>query len=416
VSAARMKRIEKAQMRVLFTVPFFAPGVAKLPVEFDDKIDTACTDGERIKFSPAFCDKLSDQELVTVLCHEVCHCLLGHLWRAPVGADWDVWNQATDHAVNLMLKEFAAIVTGKKLADPFPFPKPESDYCIDPQFSGLAEEVIYGRLASRQPQGKGGSPGGSGGSGGSGKTRPGANGAQSGTGKPGSMPSFGQIEKPKGANGAPGSPSPKQLQNDWTATLLQSAKLASGQGSLPGSLERLVDSVVKPKIDWVDVLRSWLREQCADDWDFLTSAMEFEGCGFIMPSLRSEKMGPVVFGSDWSGSTFGELVNKFHVEKQNCLDEMRPAKLVDIGFDTRVLWEKEYTVGDAIDRKIAGGGGTSFVDVLKRCEALNPQPKAVVILTDLMGEFPSKEPPFPVIWICYGSNATAPFGEVIYAS
>lgn len=400
-----MKRIEKAQMRVLFTVPFFAPGVAKLPVEFDDTIDTACTDGERIKFSPAFCDRLSDPELVTVLCHEVWHCLAGHLWRAPSGADWDVWNQATDHETNTMLKEFSEAVMSKRLADPFPFPKPDDVYCADPAFKGMASEVIYNQLARQQP------PGGGGGGKGGRQAGKGTAQAKGGAGKPGSMPSFGQIVNPKG-----GGPTPaKQLQNDWTATLLQSAKLAAGQGSLPGSLERLVEGIVKPKLDWVDILRSWLREQCADDWNWLEPAMEYEGCGFILPSLKSDKMGPVVFGSDWSGSTFGKLVEKFHVEKQNCLDEMRPSKLVDIGFDTRVLWEKEYVVGDTIDKKIAGGGGTSFVDVLKRCEALNPQPKCVVILTDLDGEFPKQEPPFPVVWVVYGRSSNAPFGEVIHA-
>ena len=95
---SREKRLEKAQMRVPFTVPFFAPGVAKLPVTWDKSVDTACTDGEGIKWNPEFFDKLKDQELVTVLCHEVCHCLLGHIWRIPPDQDWDRWNQATDHA------------------------------------------------------------------------------------------------------------------------------------------------------------------------------------------------------------------------------------------------------------------------------------------------------------------------------
>jgi predicted metal-dependent peptidase len=405
----RMKRIERAQMRVLFTVPFFAPGVVKLPVEFDDKVETACTNGERILFSPAFCDKLSDQELVTVLCHEVCHCMFGHLWRAPDPCNWDVWNQATDHAVNLMLKEFSAGVMAKGLADPFPFPQPESNYCIDPQFKGVAEEAIYTRLNVQKP------PGGSGGGqgqAGSGKASPSGNpGTGQGQGKP-----FGQIEKPAnpGQPGATQSTS-KQLQNDWTATLLQSAKLAAGQGDLPGSLQRLVQDIVNPKIDWVQVLRSWLREQCADDWNWQAPALELEGSGFIMPSLKSEKMGPVVFGSDWSGSTFGELVTKFHAEKVNCLNDMRPSKLIDIGFDTRVVWEKEYTPGDVIDSHVAGGGGTSFVDVLRRCSELIPAPKCVVILTDLMGEFPKEAPPFPVVWVVYGGLDNAPFGQVINA-
>jgi predicted metal-dependent peptidase len=101
-------------MRVLSQVPFFAPGVARLPVVWDESIDTACTAGDNIRFNPGFFDKLKEQEVVTVLCHEVAHCLLGHIWRAPVGCEWEIWNQATDHAVNNMLKEFAEQVTAKR--------------------------------------------------------------------------------------------------------------------------------------------------------------------------------------------------------------------------------------------------------------------------------------------------------------
>src|SRR5512139_3030623 len=109
---SRDRRLEKARMLVLFNVPFFAIGVAKMPVVWDDSIPTASTDGKVIKWSGKWFDSLPDPVLPTVLCHEVCHCLFGHLWRVPSGnCDWDIWNQATDHAVNLMLKEFSQQIT-----------------------------------------------------------------------------------------------------------------------------------------------------------------------------------------------------------------------------------------------------------------------------------------------------------------
>src|SRR6516165_10496118 len=138
-----MKRIEKAQLKVLFTVPFFGPGLMRLPVELDENVPTAFTNGVRIKFGTKFLDSLTDPRVVTVLCHEVRHCMLGHPWRAPMGVDWEQWNIATDHAVNLMLKEFSESVKAQNLADPFPFPDAADAYCADPQYSGLAEEIIY---------------------------------------------------------------------------------------------------------------------------------------------------------------------------------------------------------------------------------------------------------------------------------
>lgn len=409
MSKARMKRIEKAQLRVMFTVPFFACGVAKLPVEFDGTVETACTNGEVIKMSPAFVDRLSDAELVTLLCHEVSHPLLGHLWRLPpAGGDLRTANIACDHAVNLMLKEFSAGVMAKNLADPFPFPAPHDAYCADPQFKGLAEEVIYNRLASHKPPG---GLGGSQGKGGAGKAaHKGSQVANSKLGA-GSMPSFGQFEPGKGAGKVPA----KQLQNQWASTLLQSAKLAVGQGNLPASISRLVDSIVNPRVPWQDILRSYLREQRFEDWSWSRPDLTFEGSGFILPSLYSEGISSVVFCIDTSGSVDSALLAQFKAEMANCLDEMRPSKLIEICADAAIQRETEYQFGDRIKSDAPGGGGTSFIPALSRCAEMVPMPKAVVYLTDGMGEYGS-EPPFPVIWCMYGGCDKAPYGQIVQAS
>jgi len=422
MSASRQKRLEQAQIRVLLKAPFFAAGVARLPVVWDDSFPTAYTDGREIRWNPEFFDKLKDQELVTVLCHEVCHPLLGHLWRFD-GCEHDLANQAADHAVNLMLKEFSAVEVGKAKADPFPFPEPADAYCADPRYTGWNEERIYSDLANR-PRNQGGQSKtgvGQGAKQGGGNVQSipkGAKTSPSGLSAPKngihSMPSFGQFKAPSAAK--PGQSDAKKLKSDWEGVFIQSVASCKGQGNLPGMLDKLLAGLLKPAVPWPELLRQWLRQQAADDWDWLKPDLALsDGSGFLMPSLNSESMGPVVFGSDWSGSTQGELVEKFHVEKQSCLDEMRPAKLVDIGFDTKVCWEKEYLPGETIDKRVAGGGGTSFVDFFRRVGELVPAPRAVVVLTDLDGEFPDEAPPFGILWITWEKSGKAPFGEVIFA-
>ncbi len=414
--STRQQRLEQAQIRVLLKVPFFAAGVARLPVVWDDSIPTACTDGREIRWSPDFFDRLTDHQIVTVLCHEVCHPLLGHLWRFQ-GCEHDLANQAADHAVNLMLKEFSGIEVGKAKADPFPFPEPAEAYCADPRYSGWNEERIYADLANRpkMPQGNsGGSKTAGGSSNGQGKAGKGQGNASKSMPGASSMPSFGQFKAP--SVGKAGQPDPKKLKTEWENTLIQSVAACKGQGNLPGMLDKLLSGLLKPAVPWPELLRQWLRTQAADDWDWMRPDLALsDSSGFLMPSLNSEAMGPVVFGSDWSGSTQGDLVEKFHVEKQSCLDEMRPAKLVDIGFDTRVVWEREYLPGESIEKRVAGGGGTSFIDFFRRVGELSPAPRAVVVLTDLDGEFPSEVPSFGVLWVTWEKDGKAPFGEVIFA-
>jgi predicted metal-dependent peptidase len=402
---ARDKRVELAQTRIALKLPFFAPGVCRLPVVFDDAQPTASTDGTKISFNTRFFDGLSDPVLATVMCHEVGHCLLGHLWRIPGGGDWDVWNQATDHAVNLMLKEWSATVTVKGLADPFPFPDPQEAYLSDPRYAGQCEEAIYSSIMA-QPKGQSKpNPNGKPGNGqGGGQSK------QGGIPAPSSMPSFGQIQAP------PGKPAglSKQVQTDWQHTLIQSCKIAQGRGDLPGSLAQFVDQLVNPQISWQELLRSFLREQCSDDWDFLTPALEWESSGFILPSLRADKVGDVVFATDTSGSTC-EWWAQFQGEKQQCLDDLKPRLLVDIYCDDRVQDVREYSIGDTVSLELPGGGGTSFIPVFDEVEQRGLSPKCLVYLTDGDGSFPAVAPSYPVLWIYTGAGE-APFGTTVYAN
>lgn len=60
---------------------------------------TACTDGSRLIFDPAFAEKLSDQELQFVILHEVLHCVFRHCIRGK-GLHSELYNIACDIVVN----------------------------------------------------------------------------------------------------------------------------------------------------------------------------------------------------------------------------------------------------------------------------------------------------------------------------
>lgn len=414
----RDKRVEKIQTKILFQVPFFAPAVCRLPVVWtsDPANPTACTNGEHIEFDRAFYDGLSDNQTMTVLCHEAMHCLLGHIWRIPVGGDWETWNKATDHAVNLALKEFSEQVIAKKLADPFPFPDPPEAFLANPAFKGFNEEKIYQMLANQNPPGgqPGGNPGGGkGGQGqgqGQGQSKPGNKPGQ-GQGKPDphSMPTFGQIKKP--ANPDPAAQ--KKAKSNWDETLVQCCNVSKGRGDLPGGMARFVDELMNPKVAWYELVRTWLREKADDDWNWMKPNVYFNDSEFILPSLDSERMGKIVFATDTSGSIDREALAHFQTEKQNCLDDLRPSALVDIYCDTKIHKVAEFKPGDMIDRDAPGGGGTSFVDVFDYADKLPEVPKCLVYLTDLDGTFPDKAPAYPVLWVTYGTKKQAPFGDTV---
>ena len=79
--------------------PFFACLLLMSEVLLVDDIDTACTDGMRIKFNPAFVKSLPARELDGVMVHEVLHCALMHVPRCGA-RDPCLWNIAADIQVN----------------------------------------------------------------------------------------------------------------------------------------------------------------------------------------------------------------------------------------------------------------------------------------------------------------------------
>src|SRR4051812_33839175 len=98
------EKLSKAKAKLIMYQPFFASIICNLPIEPDDTIvpPTMCTNGKWVKFHPAFVESMTLDETIFVLCHEVGHCVFGHMFRR--GSRHPVkWNIAGDFIINDML-------------------------------------------------------------------------------------------------------------------------------------------------------------------------------------------------------------------------------------------------------------------------------------------------------------------------
>ena len=93
------RRLLMSRTRVLCNNGFFGLLLMHMKFALDESCPTAYTDGEKIAFSPAFMDELSDSELDFILMHEIMHVALAHCFR---GNDFDGerFNIACDIVVN----------------------------------------------------------------------------------------------------------------------------------------------------------------------------------------------------------------------------------------------------------------------------------------------------------------------------
>ena len=126
-------KLRRARLQLMLKHPYLASAVARFPI---------CIRTDKEGFPPwrptvtdlcqwEFVERISSDQLLGVLAHELMHNLLGHLEREQ-GRDPARWNVAIDHATNLMLEEMN-----------FTLPDPK---CCDRRFYGLTAEEIYKQL------------------------------------------------------------------------------------------------------------------------------------------------------------------------------------------------------------------------------------------------------------------------------
>jgi len=96
------QKLSRARVQLLLSQPFFGTLCLRLKLVPVPSFPTMATDGQRIVYNPAFVEKLTPSELEGVLAHEVMHLALSHHCRRGE-RDAQLWNQATDYAVNPIL-------------------------------------------------------------------------------------------------------------------------------------------------------------------------------------------------------------------------------------------------------------------------------------------------------------------------
>ena len=388
-----LKRVEHATTMLIFEQPFFASLALHMTVVEDTTQPTFVVDGKHLFVNPKFAATLTDEQLCTVLAHEVCHIAMGHLWRmTPLShPDRDCRQRAADYEVNEMLDD--ANKATKNRAAPFPFP---DGLLLDPRFKGVGVEKIYTTLVAEKPP-----PGG-------GQGKPGQQG-QPGGQPPGQQPGQGQPTMGE-FEPYPGSQSEQQQgKQEWEQRVIQAVHACKDKGDVPGSLLRLVEKLTKTVVDWKAILREFCR-RAKDDYSFSHPNRRYSESEFIMPSLHSERLGKLLFAIDTSGSIGEELLNEFIGQAQLILDELSPEGLEIVCCDAQIQSRVEYVPGDTITPDCKGGGGTDFKPVF---ETLPEDVIAVVYLTDMYGSFPETEPEVPTLWVSYGGTDQPPFGTLV---
>jgi predicted metal-dependent peptidase len=431
-------KLASARTRLILDKPFLGALVLRLPMKAADGdwCPTTATDARAFYYNPGYIDALSLDETQFMLAHEALHCALSHFARRQhrVKHRWDL---ACDYAINPLLVDDGL--------------KPPPNALLMPMYKGMTAEEIYPLLddddesetldthaydsdadggqqgqhsdfderdLQRQQQSRGeqGDDGERGGAEPRNETADGAgrNGEPSDDGR-GAAGSDAEPERGEDGADAPPPLTPDEretLQVQWQQRMAGAAQQAMQAGKLRGELKRMIDHLLQPQLPWRMLLARYMNSLTREDYSWSRPSRR-EG-DYIMPSLRSHQLDLVV-AVDTSGSIKDGEMQEF-IDEVDALKAQVRARITLLPCDAALCegapFEFEPWEQFRRPERVGGGGGTSFRPVFQWVEKAGLRPDLLVYFTDADGQFPDREPPYPVIWLVKG-RSPIPWGQRI---
>jgi predicted metal-dependent peptidase len=205
-------------------------------------------------------------------------------------------------------------------------------------------------------------------------------------------------------------PRGEDLATLWKTRLAAAAQQAAQAGRLSESWLRALDLLIQPQLPWRALLARFLASVARDDYSFLRpSRREGEA---ILPRLASAGI-EVVVALDTSGSIGEAELAEFGAEVDALKGQVRARVILhacDQALDPRGPWVFESWEPAVLPRDLKGGGGTRFTPVFEWITRERLRPDLLIYFTDGEGEFPEREPDYPVVWLVKG-RAPVPWGE-----
>ena len=364
-----MKALSKAKMALMLMNNSFIASIAlQMKHVISESVSTAATDGISVYYNPDFFMSCSEKERVGLLAHEVWHPALLHFHRIGF-RDPRVWNMAGDHVINLMLIDHG-------------FELPEGAL-KDLKFKGMSTEEVYDYL-EKDPNSQ--------------------------------DPNFEEdiLESPddSGGSNGPSSDYLDQIQ-DMVVKAVTEARMNEQAGLIPAEVNRQVDDLINPKLDWRQLLNRFIDAYSNRDYSWKRPNKRFMP-GY-MPSVYSEDIEHIMFAIDTSGSVHDDQLAAMLAEIETVNDTFSPQRLTVVDCDYKIhnIFEIE-TSSEIKSLEFTGGGGTSFDPVMRLAE--DQKPTLLIYFTDLWAEHYTADAEWtvPTLWICYSDHEPQGYGDTVY--
>ena len=372
---------------------------------FTDQVPTCATDDKLLFVNPEFFFKLTMDERIFVLCHEVAHAMFGHAGlhytiakmgfidytdgvRLPVEGG-KMLNCAADYVIN---DQLVGGGIGKMPEGGLHCPRLNHQPFITGDMSVLdAYRKLYqenkrsgggGKRQGQQSQGQS-----------QGDMTPGVSrstndqgqdmGAGSGT------PSHPTLQPGQGRGKTANKAMSERSQSQWDTAIQAAMEGARLKGDLPENLQRIFTARLQPKADWRDLYMLAVSRKVGNDrytWGHMDQQLAYRHIG--APGRSTYACGLIVIAMDTSGSINQRTLDVFLAETGALLEQAKPKRIILVQCDAEVHEWREVDGNHELEAKIMGGGGTDFRPVFDRIDSEGETPDMLVYLTDGWGDFP----------------------------
>jgi predicted metal-dependent peptidase len=380
---------------------------------FTRDVPIAATDGKALFFNPDTFFEYDLGKRLFIVVHEIMHCILNHcivMWKFkangyvayPDGTKLPYVDELMNIAADLVINDI--LITSKVgTFDP--------GWLHDTKIATANDAVLdaYRKLFKQLKMRKG---------------KP----------QPGDIPidipgisgkSFDEHMQPGTSEGKDANTAAQERNDtEWATGVAAAHKVheTSSRGRDPSGLERVIEEVLNPQVDWRDKVQSWVaRKLGAGGYNWKQPDRRLIVRDIYAPGRSGYGCGTIVVARDSSGSIGDKEAEMFNGEIAGIMEDLRPERLIVLDCDAAV--HRDIELDDPSDlatmaiqlRKLLGGGGTSFVPVFKWIDEQGLEPDALIYMTDGQGTFPKHVPRYPVMWgnISQPGSIKYPFGDVV---
>lgn len=362
------------------------------------EVDTAATDGRYLFVNPEYFLGLTERLRLALFIHEVSHVALAHHLRRG-RRDQELWNEATDHAVNHLIKD-----VGLEIG--------EGWYC-NYQFRGWSSERIYGEVKdSPKPPRRGN-----------------GNGPPGGTKDPNAkrvvVKQPGEIWDAKDNDGKELTEAGKDKALRELSIDIHMANEAQKSAGNSGSAlhRRSVNEIMSPSAGWSNLLNEFWSgsgDPLNETWS--RPNRRYIPAGIWAPSVEEGGLNWVVIGVDVSGSIMRRECDAFIAQINELRHEVPARRITIVPFNAVIQQNdiREIYADSEVPNKFNVGGGTNFSSITNWVRRQDEDPDSLIIFTDLCSSRYGEEPNCKVLWASsdpvYESDSYTnrpPFGDVI---